>query len=136
MTSPEPAHGATAAPFTRMKLTDVANRAPADSGIEAHFPRTDLGAEQAGVAFHRLAPNVRQPFGHRHEQAEEIFIVIGGSGRMKLDDEIVELERLVVIRVAPTVTRSLEAGPDGLEVIVAGAHHASDGELVPGWWND
>ncbi|HEY4277686.1 MAG TPA: hypothetical protein VGM91_05675 [Conexibacter sp.] len=140
MTSIETAGRELAPGFTRIALDDVTDAAPglglADSGIEIRFAQRELGAEETGVTFHRLAPGVRQPFGHRHNLAEEVYVVVSGSGRMKLDDEIVELAPLVAIRVAPPVTRSFEAGPDGLELVVAGARHDGDGELVHGFWSE
>jgi mannose-6-phosphate isomerase-like protein (cupin superfamily) len=128
-----------ATPFTHKKLTDVKDSAP-EFGLgddaEARFAKEDLDGESTGVSHHRLKPNKRQPFGHRHEKAEEIYIVISGSGRMKLDDEIIEIETLDAIRVEPTVTRGFEAGDEGLEVVATGARHDGDGEVVPGWWSD
>ena len=81
--------------------------------MEARFAQDDLDAERTGVSHHRLKPGKRQPFGHKHEQAEEIYVVLGGSGRIKLDDEVIEVEPLDAIRVAPDVTRAFEAGPGG-----------------------
>jgi mannose-6-phosphate isomerase-like protein (cupin superfamily) len=125
-------------PFTHKKLTDVKDSAPEfgfDHG-EARFAKRDLESRDTGVAHHRLKPNRRQPFGHRHEDAEEVYVVMAGSGRMKLDDELIEIERLDAIRVSPEVTRGLEAGPDGLEIIVFGPRRDGDGELAPDWWAD
>lgn len=128
-----------ATPFTHKKLTDVKDSAP-EFGLgddaEARFAKDDLEGESTGVSHHRLKPNKRQPFGHRHEKAEEIYVVVSGSGRMKLDDEIIEIETLDAIRVEPTVTRGFEAGDEGLEIIAMGARHDGDGEVVPGWWSD
>lgn len=128
-----------ATPYTHMKLTDVKDSAP-DFGLaedgEARFAKDELGGEQTGVSHHRVKPGKRQPFGHRHENAEEIYVVLAGSGRVKLDDEIVEIERLDAIRVAPQVTRAFEAGPGGLEILAFGPRHDGDGELIPNWWND
>jgi mannose-6-phosphate isomerase-like protein (cupin superfamily) len=127
------------APFTHMKLTDVKDSAP-EFGMEevqeARFAKGDLDAEKTGVSHQRLKPGQRNPFGHKHEQAEEVYVVIGGSGRMKLDDEIIEVERLDAIRVSPEVIRAFEAGDDGIEVLAVGARHDGDGEVVPGWWSD
>jgi mannose-6-phosphate isomerase-like protein (cupin superfamily) len=128
-----------AAPFTRKKLTDVKDSAP-DFGMEdvqeARFAKQDLEAEKTGVSHICLKPGRRTPFGHRHENAEEVYVVIGGSGRLKLDDEIIEVERLDAIRVAPEVVRNFEAGPEGIEVLAVGARHDGDGEVLPGWWSD
>jgi mannose-6-phosphate isomerase-like protein (cupin superfamily) len=123
--------------FTVKPLTDVKDSAKefgVGDAMEVRFAAGDLDAERTGVSYHRVAPGRRQPFGHRHDEAEEIYVVIGGSGRAALDDEVVELSRLDALRVAPTVTRAFEAGPDGLEVIACGARHEGDGEIVPGFW--
>ena len=94
------------APFTHTKLTDVKDSAPEfgmDDVQEARFAKDDLDAEETGVSHHRLKAGKRTPFGHKHEEAEEVYVVIGGSGRMKLDDEIIEVETLDAIRVSPEV---------------------------------
>jgi len=128
-----------ATPFTRKRLTDVKDSAP-EFGLgdvqEARFAKEDLEAEQTGGSHHRLKPGERSPFGHRHEEAEEVYVVLSGSGRIKLDDEIVEVETLDAIRVAPEVTRAFEAGSDGIEVLAVGARHDGDGEIIQNWWSD
>lgn len=125
--------------YTHTKLLDVKDSA-AEFGYsdaqEARFARGDLDAEETGISHLRLKPGQRSPFGHKHENAEEVYVVLSGSGRMKLDDEIIEVETLDAIRVAPEVTRAFEAGSGGLEVLAAGARHDSDGEIFPGWWSD
>jgi uncharacterized cupin superfamily protein len=128
-----------AASYTLKNLTDVKDSA-AVFGLgefqEVRFANDDLDAENTGVSHHRLHPGRRSPFGHRHENAEEVYVVVGGSGRAKLDDDIVELERLDALRVAPGVTRAFEAGPDGIELLAVGARHQGDGEVVQDWWTD
>jgi mannose-6-phosphate isomerase-like protein (cupin superfamily) len=127
------------APFTHTKLTDVKDSAP-EFGMEdvqeARFAKGDLDAEKTGVSHHRLKPGKRTPFGHKHEKAEEVYIVIAGSGRMKLDDEIIEVDTLDAIRVSPEVIRAFEADDDGLEVLAVGARHDGDGEIIQGWWGE
>jgi quercetin dioxygenase-like cupin family protein len=81
-----------------------------------------------------LHPGKRQAYGHRHEEAEEVNVVLSGSGRVCLDQEVVEVGPMDAIRIAPEVTRAFEAGPDGLELLVFGPHHSGDGELIPGYW--
>lgn len=126
-------------PFTHKKLSGVKDSA-AEFGhgeaMEARFAKQDLEAEETGFSFHRIKPGKRQPFGHRHEKAEEVYVVIRGNGLFKLDDEIIEVEALDAIRVSPEVTRAFEAGDNGIEVIVFGPHREGDGELVPDWWSD
>jgi mannose-6-phosphate isomerase-like protein (cupin superfamily) len=126
--------------YTRTKLGEVEDSAPG-MGVgelqESRFATADLGSALTGVTHHRFRAGARQAFGHRHhhEDAEEVYVVVSGSGRMKLDDDILELGRLDAIRVSPAVTRAFEAGPDGLEVLAFGPHHEGDGELIPGWWS-
>lgn len=125
--------------YTIKKITDVEDSAPKfglDSVGEARFAKDDLAAENTGLSYLRLKPGKRQPFGHRHDAAEEIYVVLAGSGRVKLDAEIVAVAALDAIRVQPNVTRAFEAGPEGLEVIAFGARHDGDGELIHGWWSD
>lgn len=103
--------------------------------MESRFARKDLGAETLGLSYQRLAPNMRQPFGHRHEQQEEVYVVLSGGGRVSLDDEVVEIRPWDAVRVAPDTTRAFEAGPDGLELLAFGAHTVStDVETVQGFW--
>jgi mannose-6-phosphate isomerase-like protein (cupin superfamily) len=103
---------------------------------EARFPRADLGAEQTGVNYLIIKPGRREAFAHRHRAAEEIYLVLAGSGRVKLDDELVDLAPLDAVRVSPGTTRSFEADRDGLEVLVFGPHLEEDGEIVSDFWNE
>jgi quinol monooxygenase YgiN len=126
-------------PYTIQALTDVDDSA-AKFGFgelgEARFATNDLRAEQTGVSHHHLRPGRRQAFGHRHEQAEEVYVILSGAGRVKLDDDIVDIGPRDAIRVSPPVIRAFEAGSEGLELIVFGPQHRGDGEVLHGWWND
>ena len=125
------------APYTHRNLDEVDDSAPKfgyGELQEARFANEALETEQAGFALERVKPGKRQGFGHRHEGAEEIYVVIAGSGRVKLDDEIVELKRLDALRVSPEVARQFEADDEGLEILAFGARHEGDGELLHGWW--
>lgn len=102
---------------------------------EARFPRNDLGAEKTGLNFLTVKPLQREAFAHRHEKAEEIYVVLTGSGQVKLDDDLVELQQLDAVRVGPGVARSFEAGPDGLEVLIFGPHVDGDSEMVDDFWD-
>jgi mannose-6-phosphate isomerase-like protein (cupin superfamily) len=128
-----------AAPFTHKKLTDIEDSAPKfgyGDLQEARFANKELEAEHTGVSYLRIKPGKRQGFAHKHEEAEEVYVVLSGAGRAKLDDEIIEIEPLDAIRIAPGVTRQFEAGPEGLDVLAFGARHEGDGEIVPDWWSD
>jgi mannose-6-phosphate isomerase-like protein (cupin superfamily) len=102
--------------------------------VEAHFARKPLGMGRGGVSYQRLAPHVRQPFGHRHEDQEEVYVILGGSGRASLGDELVDVKPLDALRVSPETMRAFEAGPDGLEFLAFGAGRAGDTEMVEGFW--
>jgi mannose-6-phosphate isomerase-like protein (cupin superfamily) len=114
------------------QVDDMAPRFGFDEVQEARFPREDLESESIGLAFHRVKPGCRQAFAHRHQQAEEIYVVLSGRGRVKLDDEVHDLEAMDAIRISPQVARAFEAGPDGLELLVFGPRHAGDGEVLSG----
>jgi mannose-6-phosphate isomerase-like protein (cupin superfamily) len=104
---------------------------------EVRFPREDLGAETIGFALTFVKPNCRQAFAHKHEQAEEIYVVLSGTGRVKLDEDIREIKPMDAIRIAPPVMRAFEADADGLELLVFGPRHAGDGELQhEGFWTE
>jgi len=126
-------------PFTHKKLEQVEDSAAAHGygdRMEARFAGADLEAEKTGFSFHRIKPGKRQPFGHKHDEAEEVYVVVRGAGLLKLDDEIIEVESLDAIRVSPQVTRAFEAGDTGLEVLAFGPRRDGDGSIVPDWWSD
>jgi uncharacterized cupin superfamily protein len=102
----------------------------------ARFAGADLGCESIGLALEGVKPGQRQAFGHRHEQDEEVYVVVEGSGRMRLEDEVIEVGPMDAIRVAPGVWRSFEAGAEGLQVLAFGTHTEGDGEIDPGFWTD
>ena len=127
-------------PYTHKNVTEVADAAR-DFGLsdsqESRFASDDFGAVQTGFSHHRFKSGRRQPFGHRHDDVEEVYFVVSGSGRIKLDDDVVELRPRDAVRVAPGVTRAFEADADGLEVLAFGPRRTDDrGELIKGWWTD
>lgn len=123
---------------------DVEDQAPKFGlapNLEGRFARESLDLEQSGISYQRLAPGFRMPFGHKHAQQEEIYVILSGGGRVKLGDEIVDVTAWDAVRVAPDTWRAFEAGPDGLELIAFGARcgmapDGSDGEMEQGWWSD
>ncbi len=97
---------------------------------EARFANADLDAEQIGISLQKVKPGKRHAFAHRHKEAEEVYVVISGSGRVKLDDEVKEVGELDAIRVAPSVTRAFEAGDEGLELLAFSPRAKGDAEIV------
>ena len=125
--------------YTHRNLTDVEDSAPKfgfEEVQEARFASDRLEAADTGISYHRVLPGKRQAFAHRHDEAEEVYVILAGQGRMKLDDEIIDVGPLDAIRVAPGVTRQFEAGPERLDFVVVGTHKPGDGELIQDWWTD
>jgi mannose-6-phosphate isomerase-like protein (cupin superfamily) len=120
------------------ELDDQAERFGLAPNIEFRMGRVPLELENSGVSYQRLAPNFRLPFGHKHKQQEEIYVLVNGSGRMKLNDEVVELKQWDAVRVPNETMRSFEAGPDGAEFIAIGAPNTGpgDADMEQGWWSD
>lgn len=123
--------------YAKTNLRDVEDSA-AKHGVgatqEARFPRSELGAEQVGMNYLIVKPGQREAFAHRHREAEELYVVLSGAGRVKLDDEVLDLAPLDTVRVAPGTTRQIEGGPDGITVLIFGARFEGDGEVVEGFW--
>src|SRR5919205_1480724 len=111
--------------YTKKNLrSDVENQAPRfdmPSELEARFARRELGGETLGLSLMTLAPGFRIPFGHKHSGQEEVYVVVRGSGRIKVEDEIVEVDEWDAIRFDTGTMRNVEAGPDGLEYLAFGA---------------
>jgi mannose-6-phosphate isomerase-like protein (cupin superfamily) len=114
--------------WTKMNFDDLRDVSPGHVRIQWRFAREALGSSELGVSRFTYEPGARMPWGHRHRQQEEAYVVVGGSGRAKLDDEIIELRVSDVLRVAPAVIRSFEAGPDGLDVLCIGGRKPPGGD--------
>ena len=127
--------------YTVVNLKEVEDQAPKfgySPNLEARFARIPLELENSGISYFRIAPNFRVPFGHKHRQQEEVYVLVGGSARLKLDDEVVELKPWDAVRVPAETMRGFEAGPEGAEYIAFGAPNTDnrDAEPAPGWWTD
>ena len=128
------------ADYTLLNLrSDVEDQAPnfgMGDGIEARFGRKPLGLEKSGMSYFKLGPDYKLPFGHSHSEQEEIYLVVTGTARLKLDDEEVELGPLDAVRIPVSVTRGMAAGPEGAEIVAFGAPYTDnkDIEMVPGFY--
>lgn len=126
--------------YTHKNFSEIEDAAASRGveGLEARFGRSQIDSEHLGVTMFRYQPGHRTQFGHTHREQEEAYVVAAGSGRMKLDDEIIELREWDIVRVAPEVMRAIEAGSDGLTIIAIGNDRpeGGDGEMVPDWWTD
>jgi mannose-6-phosphate isomerase-like protein (cupin superfamily) len=124
--------------YTRLNLRDDVENFAEGYGLapdlELRFGRNALGIEGGGFSYQKRGPNVAGATGHRHQTQEEVYIVIAGSGQVKLDDEVQDVHQWDVIRVPPTVARGFASGPDGLELIAIGYGAGGDGETIEGFW--
>src|SRR5439155_7268827 len=110
--------------YTIVNLREAEDMAPKFGmapEVEARFPKRELGCRIGAVSLQGLAPNARQPFGHRHANQEELYVILNGGGRVKLDDDVVEVRQWDAIRIAAPTMRALEAGPEGMEYLAYGA---------------
>jgi mannose-6-phosphate isomerase-like protein (cupin superfamily) len=128
--------------YTHLNLKqDVEDQAPKfdmSPDMEFRSARVPLEMEQAGMSYLRVAPNFRVPFGHQHNVQEEVYVLLSGSARIKLDDEVLELKPFDAVRVHRETMRNLEGGPEGAELIAFGAPSTGpgDGPMTQGWWMD
>jgi mannose-6-phosphate isomerase-like protein (cupin superfamily) len=99
-------------------------------GLEGRFSRKYLDSRDLGISHWRYAPNTRNPGGHSHREQEEAYVVVAGSGRVRLGDEVRDIALWDVIRVAPAVVRAFESGPDGLDLIAVGGPKPEEGDGV------
>jgi uncharacterized cupin superfamily protein len=130
------------ADYTLLNLkTDVEDMAPRfgySPNMESRFARTTLGLERCGLSYFKVAPGYHLPFGHRHGEQEEVYVVLSGSARMKLENDIVELKAMDAIRVPGSTARGFEGGPDGAEILAFGAPNTDnkDAEMLTDFWGD
>ena len=132
-------------PYTLTNIkADLEDIGPGFNGapdLEFRAATKALALDKSSLSYQRIPPGYRFPYGHTHKTQEEVYVVLHGSGRMKLDDEIVELKQWDAVRVAPGTWRGYEAGPQGLEILVIGAPNLGENprEDVAGerdWWAD
>jgi mannose-6-phosphate isomerase-like protein (cupin superfamily) len=121
----------------RSDVEDAAPKFDMPDEMHARFARRPLEGKTLGVSLMKLEPNFRIPFGHKHSGQEEVYVVVRGSGRIKVEDEIVDVEEWDAIRFDKDTMRNVEAGPDGIEYLAFGAgDDPLDAEMVQNWWSD
>jgi mannose-6-phosphate isomerase-like protein (cupin superfamily) len=123
--------------YSRTNLKQVEDSAASVPELEARFARKHLDSTELGVSYFRYAPGFQAPTAHHHKVQEEAYVVVSGSGRIKIEDDILELNPWDVVRVAPEAKRGFESGPDGLEIIAIGGHkpEEGDGVRVENFWS-
>ncbi|MDX6482484.1 MAG: hypothetical protein QOE95_255 [Gaiellaceae bacterium] len=127
--------------FTKVNLKeDVDDQAPnfgLSPNLEMRMARVPLDMQNSGMSYQRIAPNFRMPFGHKHKTQEEVYVVLSGSLRMKIEDDVHDLKQWDAVRVDKDTMRSFEGGPEGAEMLAIGAPSTGpgDGDVVQGWWS-
>jgi mannose-6-phosphate isomerase-like protein (cupin superfamily) len=129
------------AAYTVVNLKQVENMAPRfglSPGLESRFARVPLELENSGLSYFRVAPGFRAPFGHTHREQEEIYVVLSGGAKLKLDDRVIDLSEWDAVRIPPGMMRAVEGGPQGAEILAFGApsNENLDVEMVQNWWTD
>ena len=126
--------------YTKVNLKsdveDMATKFGLAPNLEYRVGREPLETKESAVSYLRMAPGFRMPFGHTHKKQEELYLLVAGSARLKLDDEVVELVPWDAVRIAKNTVRNLEAGPDGAELILFGAPNtgSNDAEMIQDFW--
>ena len=123
--------------YTVKNLKQVEDQAPKfgmPEGMEARFAFGALESEQTGISYQRLGASLEQPFAHKHGEVEEIYVILSGSGRVKLDDDVVEVGPWDAVRIAPGTVHTVASGPDGIEFLAFGPRGSGDAEMLePDW---
>ena len=128
------------ADYTHVNLKEIEDQAPkfGMEGLEFRVARSPLELDNSAVSYMRLEPNFRLPFGHTHNRQEELYVLVSGKARLKLGDEVIDLQPFDAVRIPKDTMRNLEGGPEGAEVILFGAPNTgpNDAEMTPDWWTD
>jgi uncharacterized cupin superfamily protein len=126
--------------YTKTNLRSVEDSAPKfkmPSEMQARFARTPIGGETLGLSLFSLEPGFRIPFGHKHVSQEEVYVIVRGSGRIKVEDEVVDVQQWDAVRFDKDTMRDVEAGPDGIEYLAFGAgEDAREVEMAQDWWTE
>jgi mannose-6-phosphate isomerase-like protein (cupin superfamily) len=115
-------------------IDDSATQFGLSPQVEARFGRKALDAQKSGFSYQKLVPDFRQPFGHKHGDQEEIYVVLSGGGRMKVGDDVIDVKQWDSIRVSPDTPRAFEGGPEGIEFLAFGAGAGGESEIIEDFW--
>jgi mannose-6-phosphate isomerase-like protein (cupin superfamily) len=128
--------------YTHLNLKDdVDDQAPnfgLSPDLEFRMARVPLEMENAGVSYLRIGPGFRMPFGHKHKQQEEVYVLVNGSAKIKIEDDVHELKQWDAVRLHRDTMRGFEGGPEGAEFIAIGAPNTGpgDADMTQDWWGD
>ena len=116
------------------RVENAAEKFGMPPGLEARFARTSLGLEKAGVSLFKADADFKVPWGHRHREQEEVYLVLTGSATVQFEDGSIELGEWDAVRIPAETARSFQAGPDGVELLAFGAGEKGDAEMIQDFW--
>ena len=116
------------------RVENAAEKFGMPPGLEARFARTPLGLEKGGVSLFKADAGFKIPWGHRHRDQEEVYLVLSGSAIVQFEDGSIELGAWDAVRIPPDVARSFQAGPEGVELLAFGSGEKGDAELIQDFW--
>ncbi len=92
--------------YRALRAADAFWRPSNQMGVENTDLARQLEAEALGARLWRLAPG-QASTRHRHPTQEELYLVLEGSGRMRVDGELLTLEPLSAVLVTPESVRQI-----------------------------
>ncbi len=119
--------------MARYSVVDIEQLEGEGPGGAVRKLRRELGATAFGFNHFRLPPGMTgREHDHANDSQEEVYVVLKGSGFMRVDDDEFDLRPGIVVRVDGAATRVPVAGPEGLEFVTFGA--PVEGRYVPPEW--
>jgi mannose-6-phosphate isomerase-like protein (cupin superfamily) len=97
------------------------SRAKVPAGSSGRSAELSAAARSASTISSSPPNTVGREHDHAEANQEEVYLIVKGSGVMRVDGEEVELKPGRVVRVDPASRRAPTSGPDGLEWFVVGA---------------
>jgi uncharacterized cupin superfamily protein len=108
-------------PHQLLRAVDAFWRPSNQMGIQNTDLAKQLGAESLGMRLWRLAPG-QASTKHRHFAQEELYVLLEGTGRVRVDDELLTLAPLDALLVGPDSARQVFNDTDAEALwLVAGA---------------
>jgi quercetin dioxygenase-like cupin family protein len=92
--------------FRALRASEAFWRPSNQTKVENTDLAKQLEAGRLGARLWRLAPG-QTVTRHRHFDQEELYVLLEGTGRMRVDGELLTLERLDAVLVEPDTVRQV-----------------------------
>jgi uncharacterized cupin superfamily protein len=119
--------------FTVLQAADAFWRPSNQLGVLNTDLAKQLGATTLGARLWRLAPG-QASTRHRHRTEHELYVVLEGTGRVRVDDQLLTLSPLSALLVEPGTVRQVfnDTNAEVLWLVVgAPAEAANTLEMTP-----